>query len=137
VGHVLVVWTQGQARHPAGVCPPPPPTVPPLRCRRCCRIAPEIFVSVLGSYSVLAIYVTIVLAVGQLVRSGFATPSHRIPFTEMPDCTELLELCEGIRAARASPHPGALIDEMQLLRLLLRLCRSPEALIRITRRKTD
>jgi hypothetical protein len=108
------------------------PINPPLG-----RIAPQFLVSVLGSYSVLAIYVTIVLAVGQLVRSSFGAPSTRIPLNEMPDCTELLELCDGIRTARASNRPGHLIDEMHLFRILLRIMRSPEALILVTKRKTD
>jgi hypothetical protein len=36
----------------------------------------------------------VVLAVGRLVRAGFGSPTHRIIYEELPDCTDLLELCE-------------------------------------------
>lgn len=47
------------------------------------------------------------------------------------------QLCDGVREARAAPHAGHLVDEMHLYSLLMRIMRSPEALIRITRRKND
>lgn len=104
------------------------------------RVAPTALVSSLGagSYSVLAVYFGVVLAVGRLIRTGFGSPTHRIAFEELPDATELLELCEGIRVTQAARYPGHLVDESRLWRVLISLMRSPEILFRITRkRKAD
>jgi hypothetical protein len=101
------------------------------------KVAPNVLVSSLGSYSVLAVYITVVLAVGRLVRTGFGSPTHRIVFEEMPDASELLELCEGIATARAAKYEGHLKDEMRLYYVLIRLMRSPEILVRITKRKDE
>lgn len=101
------------------------------------KVAPSFLTASLGGYSVLAVYVTVVLAVGRLVRSGFGSPTHRIIYEEMPDCTELLELCEGVRTAQNARYPGHLVDEMHLYRILIRLMRSPEILIHITKPKDE
>jgi hypothetical protein len=101
------------------------------------KVAPSLLVSTLGGYSVLAIYVTVVLAVGRLIRSAWGSDPARIPIEELPDCTELLELCEGIRTAQRGTYTGAHVDEMHLYRVLIRLLRSPEMLIRVTAPKKE
>lgn len=100
------------------------------------RVAPALVQS-LGGYSILALYVTVVLAVGRLVRSGFGADIAAIPYNELPDCTDLLEVCEGIHAAERARYPSHLIDEMNLYRILMRLLRSPELLLRVTKRKDE
>lgn len=101
------------------------------------KVAPSFLVNSLGGYSVLAIYVTVVLAVGRLIRSAFGSTISDIPYTETEDCTELIELCEGIKTAQMASYRGHLIDEMRLYTVLVRLLRSPEILLRITKRKDE
>ena len=59
----------------------------------------------------------------------------RLPFEETPDTTELLELCEGIRAAQRGDYVGAHVDEMHLYRVLLRIMCNPDLLLRITAKR--
>lgn len=58
------------------------------------KIAPDILTSSLGSISVVAVYITVVYTVGRLVRAGLGAPTHRIIYEEMPEVSDLLELCE-------------------------------------------
>lgn len=46
------------------------------------RIAPNFLTSGVGSYSVLAIYAGVVLAIGRVVRTGLGSPTERIMFDE-------------------------------------------------------
>src|SRR5262249_24269235 len=101
------------------------------------RVAPSILVNTLGGYSVLALYVTVVLAVGRLVRSRFGTQTHRIPYEEMPDATELLEVVDGIHIAQYTKYPGHLRGEAHRYWMLIRIYRSPETLLRVTKRKDE
>lgn len=102
------------------------------------KVAPSILTSALGSgYSVLALYAGIVLTVGRLIRSAFGFDPSRVAVEEMPDCSELLELCDGIRTAQRGTYAGAHVDEMTLYRLLIRIMRSSEFLVRIAAPKTE
>ena len=101
------------------------------------KVAPSFITESLGGYSVLAIYVTVVLAISRLVRGSFGVRVADFPWTEVQDCTELIELCEGIHAAQVAKYPGHLVDEQHIYRVLIRLLRSPEALLRITKRKFE
>lgn len=102
------------------------------------KVAPSILTSALGSgYSVLALYAGIVLTVGRLIRSAFGFDPSRVAVEEMPDCSELLELCDGIRTAQRGTYAGAHVDEMTLYRLLIRVMRSSEFLVRISAPKTE
>ena len=53
---------------------------------------------------------------------------------------DLLSLCEGIRIARLNDglgHTGHLKDEIKLFSTLIRLYRSPQMLLRITKAKLE
>lgn len=50
---------------------------------------------------------------------------------------DLLELVEGIRIAQADNYPGHLRDEVQLYRILIKLYRSPEILLRLSKEKVE
>jgi hypothetical protein len=98
------------------------------------RVAPSLLIaSLTGSYSIVALYLGLVLAVGRLVRSGLGSPTHRIFIDTLADATPLLEICEGIRLAQAAgSYGGHLVDEARLYHLLIALFRSPETILRIT-----
>lgn len=46
--------------------------------------------------SVLGLYVTFVIAIGRLIRVLFDRISQRVMYEELPDTSQLFELCEGI-----------------------------------------
>lgn len=80
-------------------------------------------------FSVLGIYVSFVIAIGRLIRFLFDRISQRVMYEELPDTSQLFELCEGIFIAQ---QEGDLVREKQLYDLLILIKRSPEALIKIT-----
>jgi hypothetical protein len=100
------------------------------------KVAPSFLVNSFG-YSVIALYLTVVLAVGRIIRTAFGSPVERIIYEELPDCTELLELCDGVKTAQYARYPNHLVDERHLFRILLRLLRSPEMLIHIGKKKDE
>eukprot|EP01029_Cantina_marsupialis_P023531 TRINITY_DN5895_c1_g2_i1.p1 TRINITY_DN5895_c1_g2~~TRINITY_DN5895_c1_g2_i1.p1 ORF type:complete len:779 (+),score=157.39 TRINITY_DN5895_c1_g2_i1:1-2337(+) len=87
---------------------------------------------ILGSSSVLGLYLTIVLAAGRMFRGLFASPTHRIMFEELPEVDRLLELCQGIRWLR---HCGKLEDELKVFMIIVETYRAPEILKKITDKK--
>ena len=101
------------------------------------EIAPSALTAALGSSGILAIYLTVVLAVGRLARDALGNPSNEIIYSEMPDPRDLLELAAAVVTARFEEYPGHLQDENHLYDLLVNLFRSPELLIRLTREKED
>ena len=58
------------------------------------KIAPSFLTSSLGSGSILAVYATLVLAIGRLVRSGLGSPTYMIMFNELKNPDDLMELVE-------------------------------------------
>ncbi len=54
----------------------------------------------------------------------------KVIYEEMPDCNQLIEFCDCIYMARKEQD---LHREMQLFNLLIRIYRSPELLIQLTR----
>lgn len=101
------------------------------------KVAPSVLLSTLGATSVLGLYVTVVLAVGRLSRSGLLDPMYRTPYFELPDPSPLLDLCEGIKAARTGGYASCLKDEVKLFAMLIRLLRSPEVLLRVSQPRWD
>jgi len=98
------------------------------------RVAPDILVQTLGGYSILAVYTLIIVTIGGLIRGLFFLPVERVPYQEMEQVHDLLELCDGIRLAQnETAFDRHLENEMYLYRLLLRLHRSPEVVLRITK----
>lgn len=85
-------------------------------------------------YSLVGIYVGIVLTIGRLVRFVFANSIQRIFYEDAQNMSALLMLCEGIYIAR---HKKQLLKEEELYRRLVYILRNPELLIRLTRRSDD
>jgi hypothetical protein len=85
-----------------------------------------------GSSSVVAIYLTVVLTIGNVIRRLFVDTSKRIIYEEMPETELLLDLCNGIYIARIQ---GNLKAEWDLYHELLRIYRSPEMLLDVTKEK--
>ncbi|KAK3279946.1 hypothetical protein CYMTET_12194 [Cymbomonas tetramitiformis] len=87
----------------------------------------------LPSYGIIGVYTLILVTISSLVRQALFVSYEQILFREMQDCTDLLEVCEGIHTLRAQDYPGRLKDEVKLYQTLIKMTRSPETLIRITR----
>jgi hypothetical protein len=83
----------------------------------------------LRDMSVIGFYVTIVLAIGQLIKSIFTNMTMKVIYEEMPVCDQLIELCGSIYMARKE---NDLKREKKLYDLLIRIYRSPELLIQLT-----
>jgi len=89
----------------------------------------------LGSASVFGLYSLILITIGGGVRRFVNFDLIKLFIHEIPDSTDLLELCQGIRTVRAQNYDGALKDEMKLYLTLLHLLRNPGELMRVTRLK--
>ena len=85
-----------------------------------------------SSYSITAIYITVVLTVGSFLRSCLSSPLSKIMYEEFQYADDLMSLCDGIFIARRT---GDLLKEEDLYRKLIRIYRSPSTLIALTRRK--
>eukprot|EP00427_Karlodinium_veneficum_P048588 CAMPEP_0169246408 /NCGR_PEP_ID=MMETSP1016-20121227/34716_1 /TAXON_ID=342587 /ORGANISM="Karlodinium micrum, Strain CCMP2283" /LENGTH=576 /DNA_ID=CAMNT_0009326981 /DNA_START=42 /DNA_END=1769 /DNA_ORIENTATION=+ len=85
-----------------------------------------------GTSSLVAIYLTVVLTIGNIIRRLFVDASKRIIYEEMPETELLLDLCNGIYIARIQ---GNLKAEYDLYHELLRIYRSPELLLDVTKEK--
>ena len=90
--------------------------------------------STTSGYSVVTFYVTFVLLVGNYVRNFFAGEPSKITLTEMPQCKEIINLCEGIRTARNSFQ---LEKEENYYYILMELMRSPDYLKYLTKSSVD
>ncbi|CEO98808.1 hypothetical protein PBRA_006923 [Plasmodiophora brassicae] len=84
------------------------------------------------SMSITTIYISIVLAVGRVLRSIVQNQVYAIMYTDLHDVTDLMLLCEGIFVARKQREFEL---EEALYRSLIRLFRSPDSLIQCTRRR--
>ena len=85
--------------------------------------------STTSGYSVITFYITFILLVGNYIRNFFAG-SKKIIFTEIPDCLDIINLCEGIKIARNSYH---FEQEENLYYILMELMRSPDYLKYLTK----
>ena len=90
--------------------------------------------STTSGYSVITFYVTFVLLAGNYVRNFFAGEQSKIVLTEMPDCIEIIKLCEGIKIARNSFDFD---QEEYLYYILIELMRSPDYLKYLTKSSVD
>jgi len=84
------------------------------------------------SYSVVGIYITVVLAVGRFVRLSFTDMETRIMYDDLQDVDDLLLFCEGIYIAR---YREKLYQEEELYRRLIKIYRTPKLLVELTKRK--
>ena len=85
--------------------------------------------STTSGYSILTFYVSFILLVGTYVRNFFAGQPSKITLTEMPNCKEIINLCEGIRVSRNSYD---FEQEEKLYYILMELMRSPDYLRYLT-----
>ena len=85
-------------------------------------------------YSILGLYVSMVLVIGRLVRGFFAGGAAQIMFMELPNVDNILSLCLNLYMAREC---GDYRLEEQLFSKLLFVYRSTETMIRFTREKQE
>ena len=89
----------------------------------------------LNSYSMLALYGFIFAYVGGVVRRHFEFNLVDVMIYEIPNPDYLLRLCRGLRMLRAHQYPGCRRDEVKLFYTLIQMLRSPDILIKVTRKK--
>lgn len=85
-----------------------------------------------ASAGIVTFYVAVVLTVGRFLRMFVSDQVQRIITTDLQNVDELLELSEAIFLARTV---GDLAREETMYRNLIRIHRSPEMLIKLTRRR--
>ncbi|KAK2859745.1 hypothetical protein Q5P01_004365 [Channa striata] len=86
----------------------------------------------LAGYGIMGLYASVVLVIGKFVREFFSGISHSIMFEELPCVDRILKLCTDIFLVRET---GELELEEELYAKLIFLYRSPETLIKWTRRE--
>ncbi|XP_051209733.1 piezo-type mechanosensitive ion channel homolog isoform X2 [Lolium perenne] len=84
----------------------------------------------LSKFSIWSLYITFVLAVARFIRLQCSDLRMRIPYENLPSCDRLLDICEGIYAARAE---GELQVEEVLYWTLVNVYRSPHMLLEYTK----
>ena len=96
-------------------------------------ISNPIFPELAGvGYSVIGLYVTVVLAVGRFVRLSFSGQLGRVEHTELHNVDDLVQYCEAVYIAR---YTGQYALEEELFRKLVKIFRTPDLLVKLTRRK--
>ncbi|XP_059183361.1 piezo-type mechanosensitive ion channel component 2-like [Centropristis striata] len=85
----------------------------------------------LAGYGIMGLYASVVLVIGKFVREFFSGISHSIMFEELPSVDRILKLCTDVFLVRET---GELELEEELYAKLIFLYRSPETLIKWTRR---
>ncbi|XP_012863894.1 piezo-type mechanosensitive ion channel component 2-like [Echinops telfairi] len=86
----------------------------------------------LAGYGIVGLYVSVVMVAAKFIREHFHGISRSIMFDELPSVDRVLALCTDIFLAR---EQGALELEQRLFHKLLFLYRSPETMIKWTRRQ--
>ncbi|KAF3336299.1 piezo-type mechanosensitive ion channel isoform X3 [Carex littledalei] len=87
----------------------------------------------LSKFSIWSLYITFVLAVARFIRLQCSDLRMRIPYENLPSCDRLIDICEGIYAARAE---GELEVEEVLYWTLVKIYRSPHMLMEYTKDNT-
>uniref|UniRef100_A0A803TYY0 Piezo-type mechanosensitive ion channel component n=1 Tax=Anolis carolinensis TaxID=28377 RepID=A0A803TYY0_ANOCA len=85
-------------------------------------------------FSIVGLYMSVVLVIGKFIREFFNGISRSIMFEELPNVDRILKLCTDIFLAREA---GELELEEQLFAKLIFLYRSPETMIKWTREAKD
>eukprot|EP00928_Gymnodinium_smaydae_P042705 TRINITY_DN28719_c0_g1_i1.p1 TRINITY_DN28719_c0_g1~~TRINITY_DN28719_c0_g1_i1.p1 ORF type:complete len:2434 (-),score=419.29 TRINITY_DN28719_c0_g1_i1:49-6879(-) len=83
-------------------------------------------------FTVITIYMSVVLTIGKFLRMVFADSSKRIIYEELTDTSFISELCDGIYLARMQ---GNSMTEWNLYQELIRIYRSPELLAHVSNPK--
>ena len=84
------------------------------------------------SYSIIGLYVTVVFAIGRFVRLSFSGQLERVIYEQLHEVDLLVDYCEVVYIARYSVQYEL---EEELYRKLVKIFRTPELLIRLTRRR--
>jgi hypothetical protein len=92
-------------------------------------LAGDVLTNALGVGGIVAFYSIIFLSVFRIVRGFTAESRHRIHIDELPDARDLVDLCDGVYIAR---RYSDLERETSLFETILRLYRSPEAMLSVT-----
>jgi len=93
------------------------------------RIASNAITASLGVTGLLPFYLVIVYGAFRSVRLYTAGSRYRIRVDELPDTRDLVDLCDGVYIARRQLD---LMREADLYDTIIRLFRSPEALLTLT-----
>ncbi|EGD80710.1 hypothetical protein PTSG_01300 [Salpingoeca rosetta] len=89
------------------------------------RVVPE-SLSFISSYGIVGLYVSVVLVIGRFIRLSVDNVSHKIIFEKMPQVLAVRSVLDALYLSR---EHGELWTEESIFQLLLRLYRSPEALL--------
>ena len=92
------------------------------------------FLLALYIYSIIGLYVSLVLVIGRFVRVFFSGQSARIMFEELPNVDNILKLCLNLYMAREC---GEWYLEEHLFSKLLFVYRSSETMVKWTKYKVD
>ncbi|XP_052003940.1 piezo-type mechanosensitive ion channel component 2 [Xyrauchen texanus] len=115
------------------------PEAPPSRCHSIemvvfnDKVSPS-SVGFLAGYGIVGLYMSVVLVIGKFVREFFTGISRSIMYEELPCVDRVLKLCNDIFVVRET---GELEMEEQLFEKLIFLYRSPETMIKMTRKKNQ
>ncbi len=90
--------------------------------------------SFLADYSVITLYLSVVLVIGRLIRGFVAGSSDKVIYEEIPKPGPLLRLCSGVVIAR---YDDDLIREGELYLEIIEVMRSTEVLKMITKTSKD
>jgi len=90
--------------------------------------------SFLAGYSLITLYLSVVLVAGNVIRGVFSGTYTVIMYEEIPDATPLLKLCDGVSMAR---YTNDLIEESVLYWTLIEVLRSNELMKLITKTSQD
>ena len=100
------------------------------------RTAPDMFNSLWGQYSLMALYVSVVFFTGKLLRSAMNWSADTVMFTELPNVDRVWELFNDLHLVRemdTMAEKERFTLEEDLVAQITFLFRSPEALIKYTR----
>lgn len=85
-----------------------------------------------SSFNIVGLYITVVYTIGSFLKLQFQDASKRVIYDEIPDTAVLEDLCNGVYIARLT---GDLETEETFYYELIRIYRSPELLMDITKRR--
>eukprot|EP00826_Nyctotherus_ovalis_P037579 TRINITY_DN3437_c0_g1_i6.p1 TRINITY_DN3437_c0_g1~~TRINITY_DN3437_c0_g1_i6.p1 ORF type:complete len:114 (+),score=28.28 TRINITY_DN3437_c0_g1_i6:104-445(+) len=86
--------------------------------------------SFFAGYSIITLYISVVLVIGNVIRGIFSGTYYKVIYEEMPNPTPLLKLCTGVEIAR---HEYDLEKEGELYYELIEVLRSTELIKLITK----
>ena len=82
-------------------------------------------------YGLTALYFFVLITIGDSVKTFFRGRLFTVQHTEIPEPDHILELIQGIYLVREENYVGHLKDEVRIFETLIRLLRSPEALLHV------